>query len=254
MTSAVVVSGIFDDYGVADKVKDDLEHSGIDEKQIFVFGSSQEAAETLRPQVHPAGTITVVEETVGIGGLLGAIFAFLVFHATPYHSQIFIGAFITFAGLGAGMYLGFLSGAIGKLDISEKHDAFTEDDMTKGKIFVAVETRAEDQVHISQKVMEDLGAIRITPEPEEPSETWLGKVATVVDITALLFMAAIVIMGSIAALQVTPVIGKSERVLLFICFIGLLAGSIATAYAGLHTKGARKWLSFEATEDVSDKV
>lgn len=249
-----VVSGIFDDYGVVKLVVDELHESGIDDSKIQVVGSKPEEAATLRPEVHPHDTVPKIAGVIVIGGIIGAIFALVVFFSSPIKSSLPIGLFMTFAGIGAGMYIGFLAGAIGKLDIAEDDTRFTEEDMTEGRIWVGVEADKEEDKEVSQQIMSDLGAIRLNPYLESPDEHRLGTVAVIVGTTAIVFIAAVIIMASFVELKMLANIGTAQRLLAFVCFAGLILGSAATAYAGLHSRGARKWLYFERRTPNEDPV
>lgn len=251
MTTATIVSGVFDDYGIVEKVVDELHASGIEDKKIEVFGSEQESALSLKPEVHPNDTVSKLMRVILLGGFIGATFAYTVFLFSPFNTSFPVGALATFAGLSAGMYLGFLGGAIGKLDIAGDDRHFTEEDMTMGRIWVGVKADEMEEASVSQQIMSELGAIRLDPALPNTDERWLGKVATIVGISAVVFMSTIIIISVITSLQVSPsvigapVVGDIQRILLFVSFIGLILGSMVTAQAGLSSRGARKWLYFD---------
>jgi hypothetical protein len=247
------VFGIFDDYGIVQKVIDELHHYGIEDRKIEVHGSDQEAAHTLRDEVIPRDTVPRIAQFIFGGGAIGAIFAFLVYINSAFvHISPWIGVVATFAGFTAGTYIGFLTGAIGKLDLSEDDTNFSEEEMTMGKIWVGVDAEQEDEKFISQKIMHELGAIKLNPEPKNFDEKKLADIGTVVGLTSVIFLGALVVMATIAELIVTPVIGPLQRTVMFVCFLGLLLGSVATAIAGLRTRGARKWLQFDVDGALRD--
>lgn len=247
------VFGIFDDYGIVQKVIDELHTYGIEDRKIEVHGPDQEAAHTLRDEAIPRDTVPQIARFIVGGGAVGALFAFLVYINSAFvHISPWIGVVAVFAGFGAGTYLGFLTGAIGKLDIAEDDTHLREDEMTEGQIWVGVEAEKEDEQLISQKIMYELGAIKLKPEPRFFDEKKLGDVGSVAGLTAVIFLAALIVMATVAELIVTPVIGTLQRTVMFLCFAGILLGSVATAIAGLKTRGARKWLMFDVDGALRD--
>lgn len=242
------VTGAFDDYGVADQVVEDLKNSGIDGTRISIFGAKQRDAQVLRSDVYPTDSVHYLLQSVVLGAAVGIVVALTSVVIAHVGSSWVLGLVAALSGACAGGYIGLMIGAVSRGDIAENDTRFSEASMTKGTIWVGVEAQEPREELKSQKIMAELGAIELQPPLEEEGEKRSRDIFAVGWFCSVVF---VTVMFGLTIMSVSYGLvsdGRSLRVVLGVCYIGLLLCSIATGLAGLHTRGAQKWLNMEKKE------
>ncbi len=242
------VTGAFDDYGVAAQVVEDLKGAGIDSSRISVFGSRQRDAQTFRDDVYPEDSLAFLMQSVISGAAIGIVVALgstVILHTA---TNLFVGLYAAVSGACAGGYVGLMLGAVTRGDVAERADEIHESNMTRGKIWVGVEAEREREELESQKIMQKLGAIEVDPPLMDEQDRREKLVFTLSWLSSVVFVIAMFGMSYLSAYHLsdpTP----AYRAALAVCFGGILLASIFTSIAGLHTRGAQKWLNMEKKAD-----
>ncbi len=243
-----VVAGAFDDYGVVNRAISNLRSHGIKAGQISVLGSGKDAAQILRKEAYPQDSKFYLMKSTALGAISGAIFALLCFATSTFHTQIVSGLLAAISGITAGGYLGLMIGVVTRLDIGAGEKILEEVKMTRGRIWLGVETHKIKEEKISHEVMKELGAIKLVSGEEAngmDKERFLDRIEGVVWIVSLLLLGLVIAFTVLSVQKELAEITASIRWLLFTAYAGLLGATVYNAFAGLSTRGARKWFNME---------
>lgn len=157
-----VVIGVFDDYGVTEKVIDELERQRFAHDQISVLGSSQKHASTLSADVHPEHVPENLAKFTAAGAVGGGLVGLASFTIPGIGPVLASGPLLAaLSGAAAGSYVGFLAGALARMDIDEKEAQTYETHLTQGRNLLGVNVADEQEEATALKVFDKLGAMNI---------------------------------------------------------------------------------------------
>jgi hypothetical protein len=157
-----IVVGIFDDYGVTEKAIDELVRAGFNNDQISVLGSSQKHASSLSPGVHPQHVPDELAKFTAAGAVSGGLLG-LASLTLPGIGPVFASGplLAILSGAAAGTYVGFLAGALARMDIDEDTAEEYQAHLTQGRILLGINVNNETEERNALQVLDTAGAMNV---------------------------------------------------------------------------------------------
>lgn len=157
-----IVIGVFDDYGVTEKAIDELLRAGLTNEQMSVLGSSQEHASSLDPAVHPQHVPEELAKFTAAGAVSGGLIGLASLSLPGIGPVLASGPLLAaLSGAAAGTYVGFLAGALTRMDIDEETANQYEALLTQGRILLGVNVGDEEEEKKALQVFDAAGATNI---------------------------------------------------------------------------------------------